>query len=257
MITEACFNGIRDKAMAFQYTSFGYLGYEDCENADTLSCDETLILLHDRSRSPALLHFAFHDFAVFGDAVAKIAGELQINFVPYGFKRRLDDMGFVTWAEFIDHFNLDLQATAAQLEQGGEMVLLKRGQGEQASQVSRQCARQSRGFTGETPQWFEGWLGENDVIIVKQKGVMVGFCCVSIYNGGTTLWIREIAVVPQCQGQGVGKKLMAQAICYGVNKGAQKGFLAADVQNTRAIGLYNQCGFFAKAADGELQMVRR
>jgi len=40
--------------------------------------------------------------------------------------------------------------------------------------------------------------------------------------------------------------LMEHAIRYGVANGAVKGFLAADVHNKNAIGLYEKYGFHAK-----------
>ena len=49
---------------------------------------------------------------------------------------------------------------------------------------------------------------------------------------------------------------MEQAIQYGVGKGATRGFLAADILNEIAIGLYNSYGFYKKNAESELQMIR-
>jgi len=49
---------------------------------------------------------------------------------------------------------------------------------------------------------------------------------------------------------------MEQAILYGVNNGAIKGFLAADILNENAIGLYRKYGFHMKSTDRELQMIR-
>ncbi|MCL2373528.1 MAG: GNAT family N-acetyltransferase, partial [Defluviitaleaceae bacterium] len=63
-------------------------------------------------------------------------------------------------------------------------------------------------------------------------------------------------VDPEHQGMGLGKKLMEQAICYGVEHGATRGFLAADILNKNAIGLFNKYNFLAKDSDSELQMIR-
>lgn len=125
-----------------------------------------------------------------------------------------------------------------------------------ASDMSKLCATQSRGFQGESTDWFTNWVKENEVIVTKDGNSLIGYCCVSIYADGTMLWIREIAVSPQYQGRGYGKKLMEQAIQYGVKMGAKRGFLAADVLNTNAIGLYNSYGFIQRDSHGELQMIR-
>ena len=94
-------------------------------------------------------------------------------------------------------------------------------------------------------------------MIVCREGLkMVGFCAVSIYDKGTTLWVRVIAVDPAYQGRGIGKILMEHAVRYGVHNGAKKGFLAADLLNNNAIGLFNKFGFYAKDSEGELQMVK-
>jgi len=122
--------------------------------------------------------------------------------------------------------------------------------------LSQKCKLQSRGFEGETVEWFAEWLLENKIIVLRAHSMIVGFCCVSIYNEGTTLWIRKIAVDPEHQGMGLGKKLMEQAICYGVEHGATRGFLAADILNKNAIGLFNKYNFLAKDSDSELQMIR-
>ena len=78
---------------------------------------------------------------------------------------------------------------------------------------------------------------------MKDGAVLIGYCSVSIYNNGGIVWIRRIAVKPEYQGKGYGKTLMEQAIVYGVNKGAKRGFLAADVLNANAIALYKKYGF--------------
>jgi len=91
---------------------------------------------------------------------------------------------------------------------------------------------------------------------LMNRCLIAGFCSVSIYGEGTTLWIRMLGVDPKYQGQGIGKKLMEQAIKYGIQNGAEKGFLAADLLNANAIGLYKKYDFHAKDAEGELQMVK-
>ncbi len=256
MITKSLFNEIQDKAKQYKYTSIKYLDYDECNNSDVLLYSLNIILLLDKSKLPAKVYFATDTFEMVLDYLNQFDSEIQINFVPHEFKEKLEDIGFCSWAEYIDFFNYSLVDTIIEHRSFNDIMFLHQNECALASVLSKRCANQSRGFIGETEEWFSDWASKNDVIIVRQNDEIAGFCCVSIYNNGTTLWLREIAVDPNYQGAGLGKKLMEQAICYGINKGAIKGFLAADVLNDTAIKLYNKYGFNTKDTFGELQMRR-
>jgi len=157
----------------------------------------------------------------------------------------------------VDFFNTDLPGTMASLQNIGTIEYLKPDEFEEVARLSQKCRLQSRGFEGETPQWYSEWLNENSIIIKRKGSKIVGFCCVSVYNKGTTLWIRELAVDPAYQRMGYGKELVEHAITYGVKDGATKGFLLADVLNKNAIGLYNKYNFYATNDDYELQLLRK
>lgn len=73
---------------------------------------------------------------------------------------------------------------------------------------------------------------------------------------GPVLWIREIDVMPSYRGRGYGKRLLEQALAYGISKGMKRGFLHCDVENKNAISLYNQFGFFSKPGRGQINMIR-
>lgn len=256
MINENYYNNIQKKASMFKYTSLTYLDYDDCNNSDILFDEQDLVVLLDQSKSPGQIHFATNDFELLISLLSQLDKDLQINFVPHEYKEKLEDIGFIPWAEYIDYFNYNLSETTIGNKDYNDIIFLQQNECQLASSVSKSCANQSRGFTGETSEWFFDWIRENDVIIVRQNNSIAGFCCVSIYNEGTILWVREIAVTPVFQGTGLGKKLMEQAICYGINKGAVKAFLAADVLNQNAIKLYTKYDFQAKEKKGELQMRR-
>jgi len=256
MLNEIQFNEIKERANLFQCTSFQYLEYKECKNLEILCYDSKLIIVVDKGISPIQLYFATNDFTLLIESMSQIKEELQINFIPYEYQEELQEIGFFPWAEYIDYFNSNLHNTEITQSDYSKIVFLEQHDCREASLVSKSCANQSRGFIGETEQWFSAWLNDNDVIILRKDNKLVGFCCVSIYNNGMNLWIREVAVTPTYQGQGLGKILIEQAICYGVHKGAVKGFLAADVLNTNAIKLYSKYGFIGNADRGELQMRR-
>ena len=254
MMTENEFNALAESARQYKYSSMSYIDFGDCKNARILRHCSDLILLQDESTAPSMLYFATDNFSLVLDAIVKIPGELKIHFVPREFAKPLENLGFAEWGEYFDFFNTNLSGTVTN---STAAAFLKQSECEAAAEISQKCRLQSRGFEGETAEWFAQWLTENSVIIQREGSKIVGFCCVSIYNEGTTLWIREIAVDPAYQGMGFGKKLMAQAIAYGIENGASKGFLHADVLNKNAIVLYEKYNFHSKYEGGELQMIRR
>jgi ribosomal protein S18 acetylase RimI-like enzyme len=256
MINEILFNEIVDSAKKCKYSSMNYIDYKDCSDAEVYVKRNGLILLKDESKTPAILYFAADDFESLINLIADIPGKLRLNFVPREFAAQLKNIGFIEWAEFTDFWNDNLADTLVRLSNIGNVEYLSVDECEDASIVSQKCKLQSRGFEGESPEWFKEWLLENKVIVWRRESRVVGFCCVSIYNEGTTLWIREIAVDPAYQGKGIGKNLMEKAIRYGVEAGAIKGFLAADILNKNAISLYKKYDFLVKDVESELQMIK-
>ena len=255
-INERDFDRIITRAQKYKYSSMSYVGFDEIRNAEILrDCDE-LILLCDSSKEPAMLYFAANDFNAVVKLIADMPGKLRIHFVPKEYAIALSNIGFIEWGEFLDFWNTDLAKTAAQCECEGEIEYLRSDECDEASNLTKKCELQSRGFEGVQIMAVSEWLADGKVIVCRKDAAIAGLCSVSIYNEGTTLWIRVIAVDPAYQGHGIGKELMTQAIQYGIQNGAVKGFLAADVLNLNAIGLFNKFGFFAKDSAGELQMVR-
>jgi len=256
MIREDIFRSITERAKGYKYASMGYIDFDDCRNSEILRDDDGLILLRDKSKPLAMLHFAANDFRLLLDAIAGIPGKLRMHFVPKEFAAQLRELGFAEWGEYVDFFNTDIEKTAERIGSAGEAEYLLTDDCAEVAAMSRRCRLQSRGFEGESEEWFRKWLDENKVIIARKDSAIAGYCCVSIYDEGATLWIREIAVDPKCQGLGLGKKLIEQAVRYGAENGAVKGFLATDVLNKNAMGLFTKYDFRASGAESELQMTR-
>jgi|GEM_PF-635940 len=246
---RAIFADIKKKADGLTYSSMRYVEYDDCKNAEILYNEADAILLLDGS----MIYFAANDFKVVVDKISKIPGLLRIHFVPREFVPSLEKLGFAEQAELVDFFNHNL--AAAQSDNLDEIFWLDPNQSAEAANLSQRCKLQSRGFEGETTQWFVEWLEENKVIIVKKDHTMAGLCCVAIYNNGENLWIKMVAVDPE--DQGFGRLLIQQAIAYGVACGAVRGFLHADILNKKAINLYEKFGFSAKGNESEIQMIRK
>ena len=255
MLQSQTWDEIVGKTALYKYSTLHHVEYEDVMNAELLQNDANNVIIIDKAKSPNMLCFATNEIEKTLREIDSYDGELRVNFVPHDFADLFKNHGFTEWAEYADFFNEDIRAVAENIATS-EPVFLRISECETVSEMSKKCEKQSRGFTGESAEWFADWMKENDVIVVKDSGEIIGFCCVSIYANGTILWIREIAVLPQYQGKGFGKMLMAQAIQYGVDRDAHRGFLAADILNEIAIGLYNSYGFYKKNAESELQMIR-
>ncbi len=255
MISEDQFNHIKKLSENYPFQSFHYLGYEHCEHAEIITLEYSIILL-DRTQEPQLVFWAVPSVQALINALSAIPGPLQINFVPSEFVEPLETSGFRILGEFVDYFNNDLQQTVQDIRSEHETIKMTSKDAEKVSALSIRCNNQSRGFRGESPEWFRKWNDENDVLIIKRDEEIVGFCCVGIYDDGEILWIREIAVAPEHQGVGFARKLMQDALQYGIEKGATRGFLAVDIENQRAISLYQKFGFFREGSESEIQMVR-
>ena len=183
-------------------------------------------------------------------------GITQIGFVWHEYIDELEKAGFVVWCDWIDFFNNDISNTPTAFKDYNAIKFMKADDHFYIKEAAYIGAELSRGFTVEKEEWFVDWLKDNDIIVVKDENILVGICCVSIYDTdkGKTIWIRRIAVKAEYQGKGYGKSLMEQAIVYGRNKGAKRGFLAADILNINAAELYKKCGFMPQSDKGELIM---
>ena len=257
MISRDLFNVMAEKAKRFKYSSMNYIDFDDCKNAEILHDGDDLILLHDKTVTPSILYFAVDDFELIVKTVADMPDKLRLHFVPREHAASLKELGFIEWAEFIDFWNDDISKTASRLDYQGNAEYLDKSECEEAAKILMNCELQSRGFEGAQMEDISDWLDQGKILICREGSAIAGFCAISIYNEGTTLWIRVMAVDPAHQGRGIGKKLMEQAIMYGVQNGAAKSFLAADLLNDNAIGLYEKYDFHAKDSEGELQMIKK
>lgn len=250
MIDKCTFDSLLEETKLFAFHSFRYLEYTDLAEGELICRNDDLLLAMDRSHSPAIAYWAVDTV----DALVKgLAGEpAELHFVPKALVADLEAAGFSIQCEYADFFLDPLTQTDVPAP-----LFLPASRCSEASGLSRRCAGQARGFKGEDKAWFADWLAEgNQILIAEQDSFLTGFCCISIYNDGTTLWIREIAVDPVFQRQGIGEQLLRQAFRQGVAGGARKAFLAVDIENHSAIRLYERLGFRRRGKETEIQMAR-
>lgn len=105
-------------------------------------------------------------------------------------------------------------------------------------------------------EWNES---DNSCILVAEHNKAIAGVCFLTINGfksekGPILWLRELAVDPKYQNQGIGYMLAVGALIWGKNNGAKRSFLAADKENHHAIRIYNKLGFQHKDEIGQINM---
>ena len=111
------------------------------------------------------------------------------------------------------------------------------------------------------------WLNQNgdvkNTAIIAHRlpdDQIAGIVLVGIYGHGSPngpiLWVKEIAVSPKYQNQGIGRQLLKQALSYGRAYSAKKAFLAADEQNENAIHLYKSVGFVPSEEQSEVTYIK-
>lgn len=261
---------LKEKAKSFQFNSFEYLDYESVINYEIIKETETLILIYgiDPDEGQNKVHWASNQVNVLVEEIKTLGKDILVSFIPSEWKEYFTSQGFHDYAIFREYWIADLN----QIEDrtGSDYTLLTEKDCKAASEVTTSCRGQSRGFHGESESWIKEWISGNEtgakesgckfcnILIHKINEELVGVACVAIYGfegeRGAILWLREIAVRPEYQGKGIGRKLIQQAIQYGKERGAKRAFLMADDCNQNAISLYKSEGF-APNDDVEINMI--
>ena len=189
---------------------------------------------------------------------------LVVSGVPENWHVSFNKNGFSEYAVFQDYW-IDLLAPPG--VQYSEYDYLHNDECPAASVITFDCRGQSRGFEGESSEWFSEWLrGEDEmqnpvIIASKVNGKIVGISCAATYahdsEKGAVVWVRMMAVHPDFQGQGIGTKLLMQTLQYGFEHGAKRAFLHADTLNANAIKMYLKAGFQPRINEKQVDMIRR
>lgn len=268
-MTKQEFENYKEKAKTYPYHSFEYLEYAHVADFKLMRNDGDLLLIYgeDPENEINTAYWAASDLKLLPEAIRSLGHNILVKFIPPDFKAYFAEQGFSDYAVFRDYKIEDIEAAASLTD----YALLEKEEYGQASFVTCAVKNQSRGFHGETKEWIENWIKGEDPdamacegirdcnILVNRDGKTVtGVACVGIYGDeskkGPVLWLREIAVLPQEQGKGIGRKLILKSLGYGKERGAKRAFLMADDCNTNAIGLYKSVGF-VPSEDAEINMV--
>lgn len=85
------------------------------------------------------------------------------------------------------------------------------------------------------------------VIVAVQSGQVIGMCTgqllISTAQGGPSALVEDVAVLPDHQGKGIGRRLVAAAEAWAVSQGASRIQLLADRNNAPALAFYQKMKF--------------
>lgn len=91
-------------------------------------------------------------------------------------------------------------------------------------------------------QLIENYLADGECYIVEEKGEIIGvFVVVELHN--ETIEIKNIAVREHMQGQGIGKKLVFDAIRIAKENGYATVEIGTGNSSIGQLALYQKCGF--------------
>ena len=255
---------LKQRAEHFLYTSLLFCDFEDLKNYRLIEDTDSLILLSGYNYEAGILeyHFACSEASVLLEKVCREKREVMISFVPEQWVPEFEKRGFSIRAVWNDYWkeNLNISPSLPPEE------FLTKEYCAEASAVTLACREKSRGFTGQSPKWMENWLSGEEgvrfpaVLLHRENGKAAGIICIGLYGfdsaQGPVLWIRELAVCPEYQNRGIGRKLLLQAFQYGKEHGAYRSFLAADENNIKAIHMYRSLGFTANPLEKQIEMPR-
>lgn len=92
---------------------------------------------------------------------------------------------------------------------------------------------------------IETYLSNGSVYVAKQAAIMVGvYVLVPLSN--TSIEIKNIAVDPTYQNQGIGKQLLANATLQAQQQGYSEILIGTGNSSIRQLGLYQRQGFAMK-----------
>lgn len=260
---------IIDKVKQFQYTSLEYADSEDISNSIICINNRGSIFLYSVVDAQATIDWATNSKENFFDGLKETINlisqdqtikKVYIEFIPEYYICEMEDLGFIIASEWVDFWNNNLAIIC--LEQPNSLIVrkIKENEYQMASQITILCKDYSRGYKGETSEWIKEWNeSENSYIFVAEmNNEIIGICCISLYGfeseKGVILWLREVAVKPSYHSEKIGLNLVAFAINWGKQNGAVRSFLACDIENIKAIKLYEGLGYERKSGRGQINM---
>jgi GNAT superfamily N-acetyltransferase len=87
------------------------------------------------------------------------------------------------------------------------------------------------------------------VLVAERKERVIGMCTgqllISTAQGGWSVAVEDVVVLPEQRGKGVGGRLVAVIADWAAERGANRVQLLADRNNAKALGFYSRIGYAA------------
>lgn len=145
----------------------------------------------------------------------------------------------------------DIEVAAPSLSEGTALATARAGADDQAwADVVNAAFAGNPGRYDMSPEEAGKWLADgrllpDGAIVARRDDKTIGVAYVGQYDedGGTVVWIDQLAVIPEAQGQGVGRALLRAAISVARSAGFPEVDLSTGQANERALSLYTREGF--------------
>jgi GNAT superfamily N-acetyltransferase len=249
-----------EQALAFRHGSVRYTDFDRVREVFLLACSEEGVFFtgFNEAGGKQTLFWGANRIEPLQRWVSQIEGGCLVAFIPPEWRATLAESGLQEFAEYQEFWAWDLTGPDC------DPATVEAKDYPRAQEITLKCRGQSRGFAGETLEWIQAWAencsGEDSVeetglLGEYAGGTLAGIACVGLYGDPKTLWLREIAVDPERQGQGAGRRLVEKAYAWGRRKGAARAFLMADILNDAAVHIYEKMGF-EPGKDTQIDMIR-
>ena len=152
------FQEIEEYLEEFSYTSMCYTEYEEVKHYEVICRTKKVIVIsgyHQEAKCQEC-HWAANTP---DDLLEVIKGKhFLVTFVPREWVTDFEKAGFQVRNAWHDYF---MGNFADVPEYSQSMEILKKEECREASELTLSCCGQSRGFTGQTPEWMEEWVSRN------------------------------------------------------------------------------------------------
>lgn len=253
MISKDLYEILKSK----EVNALTYIPYSSVKEAVKVKQTSGLIESFNDDLALKEVYYGYDKFDEIYEDLPKVKQSHLISFIPSDQVETMKTYGYEVYGHYKEYRmkNIPLSDTPLQVVSDNELHALV--------DISYKCQFQTRGFLGHDENWFQEWIengdhqipvnGVSDLLVIKEEETIAGYACIAVYNG--VLWIREIAIDPEFQCKGYGRKLLEMAFLYGHEHDANKSYLMADTLNAPGHKLYTSLGY-QETSDEQIDMIK-